>query len=424
MDDFLAENMDRVIAKKKGLKRKHWFYIVGVVVFLTLVLIIIFGDYTSTYKVEKDKLTIAEIKKGQFNDYILVIGKVEPIATVYLDAIDGGRVEEILIEEGTMVKKGDVILRLSNQNINLNILNSEAQLAEKENFLRNTLIIMEQQKIQLKRELLQLYFDIQKKKRTYEQNTMLLKDELIPRENYLESKESYEHVTQLRQLLIERARQDSIYRKIEIENMNDNLDNIRQNLKMVRERLENLNVKVSVDGQLGMLDAELGQSIGTGHRIGQINVLTDFKIEAQINEHYIDRVRRDLTASFDRQGKSFFLKVKKVYPEVREGLFNIDLVFTSEKPHNIRTGQTNHIRLQLGQPEEATLIPRGGFFQSTGGQWVYVLDETERYAMKRNIRIGRQNPQYFELLDGLEPGEKVITSSYDTFGENDRLILR
>ncbi|MCK4466114.1 MAG: HlyD family efflux transporter periplasmic adaptor subunit, partial [Bacteroidales bacterium] len=259
---------------------------------------------------------------------------------------------------------------------------------------------------------------------TYEQNTMLLKDELIPRENYLESKESYEHATQLRQLLIERARQDSIYRKIEIENMNDNLDNIRKNLKMVRERLENLNVNVSVDGQLGMLDAELGQSISTGQRIGQINVLTDFKIEAQINEHYIDRVRRDLTASFDRQGKIFFLKVKKVYPEVREGIFNIDMVFTSEKPYNIRTGQTNHIRLQLGQPEEATLIPRGGFFQSTGGQWVYVLDETESYAMKCNIRIGRQNPQYFELLDGLEPGEKVITSSYDTFGENDRLILR
>ncbi|MDX1285722.1 MAG: hypothetical protein R3182_11950 [Draconibacterium sp.] len=199
---------------------------------------------------------------------------------------------------------------------------------------------------------------------------------------------------------------------------------MRQNLAMARLRLENLNFKAPANGQLGLLDAEIGQSISRGQRIGLLHILTDFKIKALLDEHYIDRVRRDLSATFERNGVNYTLKVKKVYPEVRDGQFEIDMVFTGEKPQNIRTGQTYHTKLQLGQPEKALLVPIGGFFQSTGGQWVYVLNEAETEASKRSIRIGKKNPQYYEILEGLQPGEKVITSGYDLFGDNDKIIFK
>ncbi|TKG96148.1 HlyD family efflux transporter periplasmic adaptor subunit [Puteibacter caeruleilacunae] len=416
--------MDRTIEKKKGLRPKHIAYIVGVSLFLFLIIKISLSSHTSTFKVERDKISIETVKEGEFNDYIRVIGKVEPITTIFLDAIEGGRVEEKLIEEGSIVKKGDVILRLSNSNLNLSILNSEAHLAEQTNNLRNTLIRMEQEKIAVKTEILQLDMTIQRQKRAYEQNEVLIKDELIPKEDYLRSKEDYLYSVDLKKLKMEKQRQDSLYRSVHIAQMEFALANMQKNLKMVHERVENLKVKAPVDGQLGMLDAEIGQLIGNGTRIGQINVLTDYKIEADIDEHHIDRVQHNLEASFDRQDEDYSLRVRKVYPEVREGQFKIDMVFTSDKPDNIRTGQTYHIKLQLGQPQHAMMIPRGGFFQSTGGQWVYVLDPSGEFAIKRNIKIGKQNPQYYEIIEGLNPGEQVITSSYDTFGENDKLILR
>ena len=198
---------------------------------------------------------------------------------------------------------------------------------------------------------------------------------------------------------------------------------MRMTLQLVYERLENLNVKAPVDGQLGMLDAEIGQSIGRGTRIGQINVLTNYKVQAMIDEHYIDRVRHGLAGTSDRQEQKYNLTVRKVYPEVRQGQFRIDMVFDGDKPENIRTGQTYYINLELGQPQDAIMLPRGGFFQTTGGQWVYVLDKSGSYATKRNIRIGKQNPQFYEVLEGLSPGERVITSGYENFGDNDKLIL-
>jgi HlyD family secretion protein len=422
--DTPADKMDKIIPKKKGIQKKHFGYLGIGTAMIVLIYMAFFADRTSTYKVEKDKLIIETITEDQFNDYITVPGTVEPITTIKLDAQEGGRVEEKLIEEGSMVKKGDVILRLSNPDLYLNILNSEAQLAEKEDFLRNTQITMEQEKLSIKRELVNLKYDIERKERNYQQNEILIKDNLISKEEYIRSKEDLDMAKQSKDLFIERQKQDSLFRSVNVETIKTDLLNMRKNLALVKDRVENLNVTAPVDGELGLLSPEIGQSINRGENMGQINVLTSYKVTSQIDEHYIDRVRTQLDATLDRQGNKFNLTVRRVYPEVRNGTFKIDMIFRDSMPDNIRTGQTYYISLQLGQPKVSVLVPIGGFFQETGGQWIFVLDPTESFATKRNISIGRKNPKYYEVLEGLKPGEKVIVSGYETFGKNEKLILK
>jgi HlyD family secretion protein len=389
-----------------------------------LIYMAFFADRTSTYKVEKDKLIIETVTEDQFNDYITVPGTVEPITTIKLDAQEGGRVEEKLIEEGTMVKKGDIILKLSNPDLYLNILNSEGELAQKENFLRNTQISMEQDRLQIKREIVNLKYDIERKNRNFKQNEILIKDNLISKEEYIRSKEDLDMAIQSKELFIERRTQDSIFRSVNVETIKNDLVNMRKNLNLVKERVQNLNVSAPVDGQLGLLSPEIGQSINRGENMGQINVLTSYKVTSQIDEHYIDRVRTQLDATLERQSNKFNLSVRRVYPEVRNGTFKIDMIFRDSMPDNIRTGQTYYISLQLGQPKVSVLVPIGGFFQETGGQWIFVLDPTGSFATKRSISIGRKNPKYYEVLEGLKPGEKVIVSGYETFGKNEKLILK
>jgi HlyD family secretion protein len=422
--DTPHETMDKAIPKKTGIQKKHFGYIAIGIAIIVLAYMAFFADRTSTYKVEKDKLIIETVTEDQFNDYITVPGTVEPITTIKLDAQEGGRVEEKLIEEGSMVKKGEVILRLSNPDLYLNILNSEAQLAEKEDFLRNTQITMEQEKLSIKRELVSLKYDIERKERNYQQNEILIKDNLISKEEYIRSKEDLDMAKQSKDLFIERQKQDSLFRSVNVETIKNDLVNMRKNLALVKGRVENLNVASPVDGELGLLSPEIGQNINRGENMGQINVLTSYKVTSQIDEHYIDRVRTQLDATLDRQNNKFNLTVRRVYPEVRNGTFKIDMIFRDSMPDNIRTGQTYYISLQLGQPKRSVLVPIGGFFQETGGQWIFVLDPTESFATKRNISIGRKNPKYYEVLEGLKPGEKVIVSGYETFGKNEKLILK
>ena len=422
--DTPLEKMDKPIARKKGLQKKHLVYIGIGIAMLVLIYMAFFADRTSTYKVEKDKLIIETVTEDQFNDYITVPGTVEPITTIFLDAQEGGRVEEKLIEEGSMVKKGDVILKLSNPDLYLNILNSESMLAEKENFLRQTLVTMEQEKVMIKRELVSLKYDIERKERNFRQNQILIKDSLISMEEYLRSKEDLDMAVQSKELWIERYHQDSIFRSVNVETTRNDLINMRRNLDMVKDRVQNLNVSAPVDGELGLLSPEIGQNINRGENMGQINVLTSYKVVAQIDEHYIDRVRTQLDGTLDRQGHKFNLNVRRVYPEVRNGTFRIDMIFPDSMPVNIRTGQTYYISLQLGQPKVSVLVPIGGFFQETGGQWIFVLDPSEKFATRRSITIGRKNPRFYEVLEGLQPGEKVIVSGYETFGKNEKLILK
>jgi len=422
--DKPLEIMDKPIAKKKGLQKKHIGYIVIGLIIVSLIYMAFFTDRTSTYKVEKDKLIIEAVIEDQFNDYITIPGTVEPISTIFLDAQEGGRVEEKVIEEGSMVKKGDVILRLSNPDLYLNILQSEGDLAYKENMLRNTQIAMEQEKLAIKRELVTLGYDIERKIRNFQQNETLIKDSLISKEEYLRSKEDMEMSIRSKELFIERQTQDSIFRSVNVETMKNDLVNMRKNLGLVKDRVKNLNVTAPVDGQLGLLTPEIGQNINKGENMGQINVLTSYKVTAQIDEHYIDRVKTQLNATLDRQGNKYDLTVRRVYPEVRNGTFKIDMIFSNVMPENVRTGQTYYTSLQLGQPKVSMLVPIGGFFQETGGQWIFVLDPSETSASKRAISIGRKNPKYYEVLEGLHAGEKVIVSGYETFGKNEKLILK
>lgn len=417
-------SMDRKIEKKRGIKAKHIYIFSIATVVLALSIKMIFGAQTSTFRAEIDKLNIAEVKDGSFKDYVSIVGMVEPKITIYLDIEEGGKVVEKFIDEGEYVNKGDVIVKLVNNDLKLEILNTESQLAYQSNELRNTLINMEQQKISNKQQLLIIDTDIIRQKRNYEQNLMLFEKGFVSKEDYLRSKENYDLSRQDRELRYQRMVQDSIFRANQKVQMNSSLANMQQNLNMVRQRLENLNIKAPADGQLGSLDIEIGQSINRGQRIGQLHILNNFKVQAHVDEHYIDRVRRDLSASFQRNNQNYFLKTKKVYPEVREGRFKVDLIFDGTSPENLRTGQTYHLKLELGQPVDAILLPRGGFFQSTGGQWVFVLDKSGDFAIKRHIKIGRQNTEYFEVVEGLEAGERVIINNYESFGDNDRIEFK
>ena len=416
--------MDIILEKKKGLKKKHIPYILMGLFVILVLLWMILGNHNSKMNVDRDKVVIQEVVRGQFNDYVRINGQVLPISTVQLSAMEGGMVSEKLVEEGAMVHKGDVIVRLTNPMLNLDILSSEAYLAEQDNFLRNTQVTMEQEKLSLRKEKLRLDLDVERKRRKYEQYEKLYEENLTSKEEYLQAKEDYEFAVEDRHLVVERQKQDSIFRSIQTVQMKDNLDNIRQNLYFVRQRVDNLNVKAPIDGQLGLLDVEIGQSISSGGRIGQINVLSDFKVEASIDEHYIDRVKQGLNATFERQDKNFALRVRKVYPEVRDKQFKTDFVFEGERPDNIRAGQTYYINLQLGQPTDAVMIPRGTFYQTTGGKWIFVVISDGTKAVKRHITIGRQNPNFYEITSGLEPGEQVLTSSYDTYGDVEELILK
>ena len=403
---------------------KHWPYAAGGGLLLAVVCWLLFGNHAATLRVSKDELTVSDVVRSEFKDYVRTNGQVLPIQVVQIAPEEGGIVVEKIVEEGTHVKKGDVIVRLSNSSLDLQILNAEAELAEKQNLLRNTQVTMQQDRLTNQTEQAQLDMDTRRKQRTYEQNRRLYDEQLISREDYLQSKEDYELSAKKQQLVSQRLKQDSIYRTVQMDQMEDNLENMRRNVVLVRQRKDKLEVRSAIDGELGLLDVELGQSISPGQKIGQLNDLSDYKVQAEIDEHYIDRVRQGLTATFQRADRQYQLQVRKVYPEVRQGKFRCDFIFRGERPENIRTGQTYYLDLELGQPEQAVLIPRGTFFQTTGGQWIFVLSADGSKAYRRTIRIGRQNPQHYEVLEGLEPGERVVTSGYEAFKDNEVLVIK
>ncbi len=417
--------MDRKIEKTKAQRlKKYWPYIAGGSVLMAMLLWVIFGNHASTLRVIRDELTISDVQHAEFKDYVRTNGQVLPIQVVQISPEEGGIVVEKVVEEGTMVHRGDVIVRLSNSNLDLQILNAEAELAEKQNLLRNTQVAMQQDRLNNQTEQAQLDMDTQRKQRTFDQNKRLYEAKLISEEDYLQSQEDYQLSVKKQSLVSRRLKQDSLYRTVQMDQMEDNLQNMRRNVVLVRQRKEKLEVRSAIDGELGLLDVELGQSIQPGQKIGQLNDLSDYKVQAQIDEHYIDRVRQGLSATFTRGDKQYQLQVRKVYPEVREGKFRCDFIFKGERPENIRTGQTYYLDLELGQPEQAVIIPRGTFFQTTGGQWIFVLDKSGERAYRRPIRIGRQNPQYYEVLEGLEPGERIVTSGYEAFKDNEVLVLK
>ena len=401
----------------KGIKPKYWIYVGCGIIALALIIWLATSDIASTYKVERTGLNIADVRSQKFDDYVRVDGRIEPISTVQISPEEGGIVMEKVVEEGSQVRKGDVIIRLSNSNLDLQILNAEAELAEKLNILRNTQISMEQDRLNNRTEQVQLDLEVQRKLRAFQQKKKLYEDKLIAKEDFLQAKEDYELALKRQTLINQRLNQDSIYRLAQVDQMEDNLANMQRNIQLIRKRKDQMNVVSPIDGELGLLDVELGQSISAGQKIGQINDLTNYKVTGQIDEHYLDRVHKDLIATSARNDKDMSLRLRKVFPEVKEGKFKVEFVFTDKTPEMIRSGQTCYLSLQLGQPVDAVVIPKGTFYSTTGGKWIFVVDSSGKKAYRRNIRLGRQNPEYYEVLEGLEPGERVITNGYESYGD-------
>lgn len=415
--------MDKQIEKKPWWRKQILWIIGGMLFCLWCVYFIAFADHRSQVKVSRDRMSISTVQDDFFQDYISVSATVEPFKTIYLDAIEGGRVESILLEEGNMVKEGDAIARLSNTNLILEISNNEANVARAINELRTARLQMEMNAMGIQNQIVKLEGDLFIQKRKYDNSRSFFKEGLISEDEFLKDKTNYEASYRQMKLLKESFKRDSIYRKIQIETLENSALRMEENQNIIRQRLDNLTVRAPVTGQLAAIDLEEGQVISYGTRIGKVNVLDHFKLKAEVDEHYISRIRNGLKARCKFPSKDINATVTKIYAEVKEGKFIVDLEFDQNDEFDLRIGQTSHVKLELGNPSQAVLLARGSFFQSTGGQWVFVLNKEGNAAYKRSVSIGRQNPKYFEVLEGLEPGEKVITSGYEVFGDNEVVIL-
>lgn len=414
--------MDRRI-EKKLLTPKRIISVAAVVGIVGLVhYMAIFGDHSARLNVQAERITISEVTIGPFQEFIPQRGTVMPIQTHYLDALEGGQVEEIYLEVGAMVEQGTPILRMSNPTLEQTVLSQEAQLFEQINRMENTRLNQEIQDIQRKRSLMDIELELKKSERDFRREKALFENSLASRNKFNEAKEEYEHAQKLKVFMVETIRRDSVYRVNELAALQKRARSLQLQLDDVRRPLRNLTVRAPIAGQLSQLNAEIGKLIGKGTSIGQIDVLDAYKMRAAIDEFYITRIATGLQGTIEIGDETFELKIRRVFPEVKEGQFEVDMDFVGEAPRSIRRGQTEQIRLELDTPEEALLLPRGGFYQITGGNWVFVVEDD--LAVRRRVRIGRQNPEYFEVLEGLSPGELVVTSSYENYEEIDKLVLQ
>ena len=417
-------SMDRKIEKKFWTLRRI-VTTASVVIFFALVsYLLIFGKKGTKLNVEVDRITISTITWAPFLEFIPTTGTVIPINTFNLEAKEGGRVKEIFLEAGSFVKEWDRILELENKDLELDVVNRQAQYDDQENSLRNARLQMSQNIMQLQQDVINSEYQIRKSKRIIEQNEKLYEIGAISQLTYEQMVDDYENNIKRNEFILKKFKIDSLLQVDKIEQLENSLDQAKINLDFVKEKQNNLILAAPITGLLTSLNAEIGQSIGSGQRIGQIDVIDEFKVRVGIDEYHISRIGAGQTGTFQLDDKEYDLIIKKVYPEVRNNRFEIDLEFAGEAPPDIRRGQTLHIRLALGDLSDAVLLPTGGFFQKTGGNWVYVLDESGATAEKRFIKLGRRNPEAYEVLEGLQPGERVITSSYDNFGDIDILILK
>ncbi len=423
-DSLNQSGMDRKLEKKFWNRTRITYAIGGAAVLILIVYVLISTSGGSRLNVDIDKITISAVTKAPFQEYIPVQGTILPIQTFYLDAVEGGRVEKRYIEAGTVVKQGDPIVKLANSNLQLDVMYREALTYQEINDAQNRRLTIEQNTIAVKSTLADAEYQVERTQLVFLRDSTLFLKHLVAENDYLQSRYEYESWVRRRVLARQNYLQDSVLRLNQLAQLEGSIARLQENLTMTKQNLENLIIKAPISGQLTSLNAEIGESKSPGQRIGQIDVLDNVKVRASIDEFYIARVSPGQTGEFDLTGSTYRLKITKVYPEVTSNHFDVDMEFVGATPPGIRRGQTLQIRLELGELEEAVLLPRGGFYQKTGGQWVFVVDKGEAFAVKRNVKLGRQNPQMFEVLDGLQPGEQVITSSYDNFGDIDRLILK
>lgn len=416
--------MDRILEKKRWPASKLLLYALAVAGAGLLTYYLATAGSRSTLNAETQKMTLATVSQGAFQEFIPVEGTVHPIKTILIPAVEGGTVEEKLLEGGKLVKKGDTILRLTNNRLVLDFMNQETLMNDLINNLQNSKLSLQQNKFTLRRKLATLDAQLDAAKDAFERNQSLLESKAISQQEYLSLKREYERLKTERQIEQESQAFEENNARQQIAQLENTIARTSRNLQMMQDNLQNLFIKAPISGQLSSIQVELGTPVQAGQVIGQIDDLSGFKVKAELDQHYVSRVFAGQRAAFTFNGETYPLEVSLVYAEVRNGKFPVDMTFMGPAPQGIRRGQTLQIRLQLSDPAPAVLLPRGGFYQNTGGAWVYVLDAASHTAMKRNIRLGRQNPEYYEVLEGLTPGEQVIVSSYDAYRNMDRLELK
>jgi HlyD family secretion protein len=413
--------MDRRIETPKWTLKKVALLMLISVSAACLILMVLTGSSGARLHIGAEKLVMDTVRTETFREFIPVTGTVHPIKTVFLDVPEGGRVEEKLMEEGSMVKKGEPVIRLSNSTLQLEYMNKEASFLDQMNNMRNTLIALEQNHLQLKQQLLDIEHSFAEKKRLYDRSTDLYREKVIAAADFEKAEDDYRYISSKRKLLIETIRKDSVFKSMQVKQLESNTHLIQRNLGMIKQSLDNLVIKAPISGQLTALSAEIGENKSRGTSVGQIDVMEGFKVKANIDEHYLSRIVPGLKGEFDFGGRTYMLEIKKVLPQVSNGQFQADMVFTGEVPEGIRQGQSLQVRLAMGEQSDALLIRRGGFYQHTGGNWIFVLSGNK--AVKRPLRIGRQNPDHYEVLNGLRKGEVVIVSGYEMLNDSEELII-
>jgi HlyD family secretion protein len=416
--------MDKIIKKKKWTPKKI-ATIAGISLFVIFIgYLLFFRDTSSRLYVDRDKMTISTVQQGHFQEFIPVDGVVQPEVTIYLDAVFGGRVEEIFVRDGAFVEEGDPILRLSNLSMEMQYVQQENQALEVLDRYQNTRLNLERNMFNLERQVADLEYQLDIAEKDYNRKRQFYEQELIPEEEYENSERNYRFALRNHEIGLRTMRHDSLYISNQMQQITHYIDRVEENIEMLHRNLENLTLRSPISGQLSSFDSERGETKSAGENLGQIDVLDGFKLRARIDERYVNRTFIGQQASFDYAGETYDLEISKIYSNITAGAFEVDLQFNGKEPEGIRRGQTIQLRLQFSGVAEALIIPRGGFYQETGGNWIYVLDSSGSQATRRNIRIGRQNIHHYEVLEGLQPGEQVIVSSYDSYGAKDRLIFR
>lgn len=416
--------MDRVIAKKKWTTKKI-LTIVGVVALLALIL----GSYyftsgKSRLNVDTERITISEVKNGVFKEFTVVNGIVMPLTTIYLDALEGGRVEEKYVDDGAMMKKGQPILRLSNTDLELSLVNQETSVFNLLTQMQISRNAAQQNTVGKLNQMADADNAYKEAERQYILNKKLYEEKVIGSQEFKQSEIAYEYQIKRRKLQEQILTQDSISVKQEYDQSKQSFDRTQNALQVMRRKVGDLIVRAPIDGQLTSLDAEIGQNKNKGERLGQVDATNGFKVRVDIDEHYISRIYTGLMGQFNFAGKDYSLTIKKVFTQVTNGRFQVDMEFVGDVPQGIRRGQTLQIRLGLSDEKQALLLPRGGFYQQTGGNWIFKVNENGTMAYRVDIQLGGQNPDYYEVLQGLKPGDKVVTSSYENYGTMQELVLK
>lgn len=415
--------MDRKIEKKTWTGKRIALLAGGAILLTFVIYNLLFADTRSKLNVDAEKITITTVKEGEFLEFIPVTGTVQPIETFYMDAIEGGIIQRVVRETGAMVEEGDTILLLSNSNLQLDVLNREAQLYEQINNLRNTRLLLDQNTMALKNQLAEINYQIQLLKPQFDRQKQLYESKAISRQEFEAIQEEYQYNLERKKLTYASYRQDSIMKKMQMSQLTDSEKRMWRSLDAVEMILDNLVVTAPVEGQYSSGELESGQSITIGQRLGQVDIVDSFKVRVRIDELYLPRIDFGQIGTLDFNSNNYRLKITKIYPTITDGRFEVDMEFDGVSPNGIKRGQSLRIRLELGNPGKALLVNTGGFYQNTGGNWIYLLKDDGERAVKQSIRLGRKNPEYYEILEGLETGDQVITSGYDNFGDNEVLVL-